>query len=691
MNLFSLALLLTALAQDSRAPALEREGPLNNDAFVLTHGAAEAELARGDRSWTRAQADLTAGTRERGLAYEAWHTALELSETGDAAALTDGSGEVSGLWPDPEGSHHRRTEGVSYAVLRRLNGLDELAGREWTERFGPLAEVALTSAGGIAERLARVERNHPWTRAAALASLRLSDLAVERGETADARTWLARAGEHAGKLDGSAGTTDSRVRKAIRQRLMLIDEWTSTLPVEAATPVANGMELVRSEHLEGLRGVGSRQALRAGLESGLGFTESGSVIIQTPIGLVHYRNADLPDGPRVLRTRFRDLLGDAWNTPYVTTAEGGWALRPAVTGNDVVVVVGRSIPNSRGVSFAEADPLRSSPTNILAHLRIDGSGLPVVVWALSSAGLVRADGSVIEASLFGAREWEVQPGPCVYAGRVYVQVRIVSGARNGEQELWLWAFDLSSGEPLWSRFLTKASGLPGSGTGSRSRQLPTPAQPLAVVEGRIFAGTNAGVGLLFDGVDGRLVWSIRNRRRVASARGWTGARPAPQLEGTDSPMLVWAPFDSDQLYVVSASPDLDGRGLLRRGDLAPIAAGSPYPIGSARALLGGSDHELLVIGASGSRRALGAWSAGGERHSSLYLGRGEAFSGSAWMSERRLLTASDRYLYVFDRDLRLLDAQALPDVGGGRGGSVHARAGQTYVLGRDTLWHFRPR
>ncbi|MFT5049015.1 MAG: outer membrane protein assembly factor BamB [Chlamydiales bacterium] len=687
MTLHSIAFLLAALPQEAGAPTLELEGPLNNDAFVLTHEAAQGELARGDRSWQRAQADFAAGTRERGLAYEAWHSALELSETGDAVALALPDEGLSALWPDPEDSHRRRGEGVSYAILRRLHALDERFQGEWRERFGDLAAVELAGAGGSPKRLALVERNHPWTRAAALAGMRLSDLAFERGATADARAWLARASEHAGTEQDSGAALGA----ALRARITQIEGWTTALPGTPPTPVAQHLELVRSEQLEGLRGAGTRQRLRGGLECGLGFTDSGSVIIQTALGLVHYRDMDLPDGPRILRTRFRDILGDAWNTPFVTTAEGGWPLQPAVTGDTVVVVVGRSIERSRGVSFAEGDALVSSPTNILAHLHIDGSGLPEVEWTLSSAGLRRGDGSLIADNLFESGAWEIQPGPCVHAGRVYVQVRVVRGEGGGEHELWLWAFDLVSGEPLWSRFLTKPSGLPGAGATSRTRQLPTPTQPLTVVDGRVFAGTNAGLGLLFDGVDGRLTWSVRNRRRSAGKRGWTGARRAPQLSGTEGPMLVWTPFDSDHLYILAASADLDGQGLLRRSDLAEIAAGAPFPIGSARELIGGSGHELLVLGANGPRRALSAWLPNGERRSSIYLGRGEGFAGSAWTSDRRLLAASDRYLYMFDRELRLLDSRALPDVGGGRGGSVYAHSGQFYVLGQDTLWHFRPR
>ena len=671
------------VAQGTSLP-FDLEGPLNNDAFTPVSERAQEELDRGDRSWKRALADTMAGTRERGLAFEAWHTALEESAVGDAAALSSPDVEVHGLWPDPDETHARRTEGVAYAVLRRLHALDELAATEWVERFEPLSEVALERAGYRAGFLARVERDQPWTRGAALAALRLSDLALERGATEDARAWLTRADEHA--------RGRSEIEAAIRDRRAVLANWEVTRGAASTPTEPDALELVRSERLERIASNGLRQTLRGGLEPGLDFTDAGTVVIQSPIGLVHYRGDARESGPRTLRTRFNDLFGEDWNTPFVTTAEGGWPLLPVVTGRDVVVVIGRSIPRSRGVSFADGEERAPSPTNILARLELDDSGLPEVAWTLTQEGLRDADGTVLEADPFESRAWEVQPGPCVHAGRVFAMVRVTRGKGDGENELWLYAFELRTGAVLWSRFLTKASGLPGDSS-TRSSQLPSPAQPLAVVGGRIFAGTNAGLGLLFDSVDGRLVWSFKNRRRTRGEAGWPGARRPTVLELEGSPVVAWGPHDSDRLYTLAAVPDLEGLGIARRTDLAPIAGGAPYALGQAEEVAGIASDEVLVVGREGARAAVSGWSATGERRASIYLGRGESFTGGPWSSPGRVVAASDRYVYLFDRDgdLRLLDALPLPDAGGGRGGSVYALGDQLYIIGQDTLWHFRSR
>ena len=676
-----------ASAQERDRP-FELEGPLNNDAFTPRSERAEEELARGDRSWKRALEDPVAGTRERGLAFEAWRTALEVSETGDAVAMESPDVEVRELWPDPTGSHGRRSEGVAFAVLRRLNALEERSAAEWIARFDPVGEVALTRAGAEPGSLARIERDLPWTRAAAIAALKLCDQHLERGETLDAAVWLTRSERHVRGRDA--------IRAALDSRRAVLAQWNAAARrleshTTGSTQAPEALELVRSERLERIPSKGLRQRLKGGLEPGLAFTDTGSVIIQSPIGIVQYRDDARSAGPRLLRTRFNDLLGKDWNTPYVTSVEGGWPLFPVVSGRHVVVVVGRSVPLTRAVSFSD-DRNEPSPTNILACLRLDESDLPEIVWTLSGKGLLNAEGQTIASELFDGPAWEVQPGPLVHAGRVFAMVRVARGENEGENELWLHSFDLATGAPLWSRFLTKASGLPGEAT-SRSRRPASPAQPLSLIGDRVFAGTNAGLGVLFESVDGRLVWSFKNRRRTSNERGWPGARRPLELATDQGRLLVWGPYDSDQLYTLAAEPDLAGLGIMRRADIAPIAAGAPYARGQGHAVGALGANELLVLGFSGSRAALSAWDARGGRIPSIYLGREETFSGSAWASEDRLIAASDRYLYLFDRanDLRLIDARALEDEGGGRGGSVYVSGNRVFVLGPDTLWHFRSR
>ncbi|MEO6709736.1 MAG: hypothetical protein ABIP42_09155, partial [Planctomycetota bacterium] len=70
-----------------------------------------------------------------------------------------------------------------------------------------------------------------------------------------------------------------------------------------------------------------------------------------------------------------------------------------------------------------------------------------------------------------------------------------------------------------------------------------------------------------------------------------------------------------------------------------------------------------------------------ERQDALRLGPEEVFSGRALASDQRVIAASDRALYLFDRskDLALL---AAPTLAGPipRGGNLWAKGARVYVL-----------
>ena len=74
--------------------------------------------------------------------------------------------DFTGLWPDPDSTHSRRSECVEYAVLRRLVALGPSARQVWRERFSPLADAALVAAGTDRALLAGIERENPATEAA---------------------------------------------------------------------------------------------------------------------------------------------------------------------------------------------------------------------------------------------------------------------------------------------------------------------------------------------------------------------------------------------------------------------------------------------------------------------------------------------------------------------------------------------
>jgi len=97
---------------------------------------------------------------------------------------------------------------------------------------------------------------------------------------------------------------------------------------------------------------------------------------------------------------------------------------------------------------------------------------------------------------------------------------------------------------------------------------------------------------------------------------------------------------------------------------------------------------MIFLGLDGRHGALRFRRGESGLRSSLYLDEGERFAGRALTSESRMLVASDRAVYLLDRDrdLFLMDALPLPDLGAGVGGSVLAQGDRVYVVGRETLW-----
>jgi hypothetical protein len=184
------------------------------------------------------------------------------------------------------------------------------------------------------------------------------------------------------------------------------------------------------------------------------------------------------------------------------------------------------------------------------------------------------------------------------------------------------------------------------------------------------------------------VWSLLSRRREPRATGWTGW--TPEVPETAGATLLWAPADSDRLYWLTARAGPASPG-------SPTSPGSPsrsaflHPpraIGEAVGLLGGDAEEALVLSRAGVRRTLCAWNAtSGGRRDALYLAPDEAFAGRGAVAPERVVFASDRGVYLFDRtrELSLLDYEPLPGPATG-GGDVHARGERVYVVGRQPRW-----
>jgi len=116
------------------------EGALKNNTPLPTNEAAETALARGDAAWAEALVAAVAdrpGLRTR--AFDAWREALTETAPGDAARLVPPAAEAGHmpLFPDPDGTHARRSEDVAVAVQRRLDRTLRGRRRGRTDARGP--------------------------------------------------------------------------------------------------------------------------------------------------------------------------------------------------------------------------------------------------------------------------------------------------------------------------------------------------------------------------------------------------------------------------------------------------------------------------------------------------------------------------------------------------------------------------
>lgn len=628
------------------------EGPLDNDSYLPIAATAEAELAHGDQAFAEALRISAAGDAHSISAAwtsccEAWRNALLRSEVGDSAGPHPVAkpGDVS-PWPASEGNLERYTEGIEESVFRRLTALPKAGQLVWNERFDALALEQLLRAGSAPSSVARVERNLPATPAASRAALLLAELAFESGDGELARRWLARARRHIALF----GLAEVETSKGIELRERLLPP--APTPIKAAWERATQLEAVAGRALEDARGQPARtRAIGAGPQAGMAFLGGDRALLQTPSALW------------ILSGATAELTGpfenNAWLSPAgfgvdATIAPGngpGWRLDPAVQASSAVVVAGRSL---------------AGRANVLARIDIGAGGEePTLRWA-QAAGPKTPGTSRSE----NGDDFEFQPGPLWTEGLVIALVRRANST-SGEREMELRALDPNSGALRWSTYLGKGGErVRDMGRFARRGAPSQPAEPLLRTSTGIFASAQLGFGALIDPLDGRALFSVRNRRRPAEERGWTGWGACLCGDGS---AIAWAPADSDRLYLL----DVAGPG--KRG--TPLLA-TPAALGEAEALVQGDSRQALVLARSGARAALSRWDLNsGAREDALRLGPEEVFSGRALAGDQRVIAASDRALYLFDRsaDLALLAAEPLngpiP-----RGGNVWARDSRIFVL-----------
>ena len=645
--------------------ALQIEGPLDNDAYLPLCAGAEQELARGDQAYAlalrmAAQPELS---QPAWIAMcEAWRTALQRGAAGESVSPRPelAPGDKS-PWNASERANERFSEGLEEAVFWRLAQLPAAGRSAWNARFATLALDELARAGDSPGELERVERALPATAGAARAALLLAEIAYEAGDPHAARRWLERARRHA----SHEAPESAAILKGLERRSAALPRIAP--PSSEAWRDATSLEFFARRELEATRNPGQRtRALGSGPQAGMAFLSGGQALLQTPSGLW---GLDLTGGKISGPFENTSLLAGMGLAvePCVAPGDGpGWRLDPAAEGSSAVFVAGRSLVGGAGFQ-----------SNVLAC--VDCAPFPAeprLRWALPAHASLGGSGASDSTD-----DFEFQPGPLCFDGLVFV-LRRRSGAASGEREIELVALDAAHGSLRWRTLLGKG--------GERTRDLgrfarrgvaTLPAEPLLATAGGIFASAQLGFGALVDPLDGRLRYTLRNRRRPAEERGWTGWGSATADSGQ---VILWAPGDSDHLYwLASGGP----------GDPASPLLGVPEPIGEAEALVAGERGGALLLSRAGARRSLTSWTvANGERLDALRLGPEEVFAGRALASETRVFAASDRALYLFDRtkDLGLL---ATAGLGGSvsRGGNVWAQGQWVFVLSSRTIEIFRTR
>ncbi len=551
------------------------------------------------------------------------------------------------------GGVQRGSEAVERGVVRRLRAAGAEATAAWRARFDPIAAGALSSAGLDAAALARVDRAFPSTRAAARAALALADQALEAGEPSRATTWLARARANADPSDAPLAAAIARRETALRPDA-----------AEAGAAAWRGAEHVA---LDAQIALESSASARRGIAPGIAFLRDGSVCVQGA-GDVHFVAPDR----RVRRVELAELgraHGWSWVPPFADEGER-WLLRPASDGQRVALVAGRASA-ARGNALLLLDPgSKDAP--------------PALAWGYSDAGFVGPDGggATLE-ELLGPGLWEFEPGPAIAGGSVVVQAHQWL-AENGEPpavderavRAWCLALDLETGRPLWKRLI--AIGASGRGRLRGPRGFARPAQPLAVRNGRAFAGTAIGAGAVLDLCDGRVFATWKFRRAPEAASAWSACAP---LVGDAA--VAWAPPESDRLYFLRAQEPF--------ATDAPFAL-PPREIGADLVPLAADFDRAIFLARSGSRTTLARVApATNARAESMALPAAERFAPCGAVIFARAVLASDRAAYLFDveRDVRLLDAVALPGRDQAADGDVAVRGDGVYVAGERSLWILR--
>ena len=345
---------------------LEREGPLDNDSFLILAPGANEACEEGDALLAGESASAERWTQ----AFESWRRALAESTAGAMVS------PLPPFRPDAGGTAERSASGVWVAVERRLRLLGPRARRLWREHFAELGAVELAAARNDPRALAAVERRNPHTPAAARAALGCADWALAEGRLEAARGWLERAERHAGGTAGDPGEASSVPARVFAARRAVLDE----LATARAAPGPDvdwrdvpGLELLNILRVDdaGVHGRADLPAADRGVRPGAVALGEGRAAVQYA-SQVHLIELD---------TGIRELffepakLGAGVAPEQVVAPRGapGWPLQPLWDGTALVLVQGTGTAERGNALMAIEPPGRDTA---LAAPALVGAGRP---------------------------------------------------------------------------------------------------------------------------------------------------------------------------------------------------------------------------------------------------------------------------------------------------------------------------
>ncbi|MCE9593390.1 MAG: hypothetical protein K8S98_04280 [Planctomycetes bacterium] len=639
---------LAAFGFAPQDPVAFGEGPLENQTEFETSKAAEEFFSDADLRLVALRASTPSRSdRERAInaVFDAWHDAVGACSS-DEWVRPDPALQLHGT----SGSSHdettklRRAEGAEFALLARLAQLDANDRARWTARFEARAKEELDRSGSDREVWQRIERTYPGTSSAARAALRIADAAFAEVRLELVHASLERAARHAAFLgaDGAPFVAAIERRNAALARVELPPAAAPTNAVDGARGFGPVRALLYDRDFAAVLGRarldanGREDELQLWLAPGAVFLASGALLVQSN-DLV----AVFPANGDETATTFRPSsllreLGLGVGAAPVRCRVPGRRLTPIALGNDALVTVGEVGPNSRCAVVRLA----------LATGVLDVDAPPTVRWATSGTSVADGRGrSTRFPDELALDELQFEPGPVVFSTELVLLARSTppDAAELDDAVTWAVALDLATGRPLWKRRLARGPIGPRTAVKrfEQAANIDTAPLELLALDDRVFAGTSTGFGVLFDAADGRLVWSVKNRRRKAEDSGWRGRRPWALSDGE----LLWPPVDSDRGYRLRARPDVEGNGLF---------AATPFEIGELRTILGANGSTVLAVLASDAGERLATIDLErGTRTVSLALPPKDAFGPEAWVTTSRIVAVTDRGLALFDRTREL--------------------------------------